>query len=605
MRWRRWLGLVVCALLVPTAAPVGAAAGFANPAFRTTWQVGEDLAPNFWGSLANARDGQQEQYTEAHGGARLVQYFDKGRMELTNGRQTNGLLATELITGKLQLGDTTFENRAPAAISLAGDPDNAGPTYAALSGKAAPLVAPTHATPGTVVNVDVSASGDISTGDSPASQSGPIVMSAYDAATQHNVPAAFASFREHVGLLSIGYALSEPFFATVNVGGAPKMVMIQPFERRVLTFTASNTPAFQVEFGNIGQHYYAWRYGGNAPPLPPSIVTGDPAQAARQFLPLDASVTDARAVDLDGNGQTTAALIVAEASTTGPLHSQIALFIVKQGSTWNLAYRTPPDEYASVAIDAIPKSASHPAFVIANWHLCGANCSRGGHTVIRWDGGGKVSVILDGQDDRGYLTADAATGTVKLAGPVYRSQDARCCPAYQYTRMWVWQGTDLHADAFTIFNLSGSSAGTPPAWLTQVGPGLFLSFVPLTADPPSASGLAQLFGGQVSVRDSQGQTCTAQGASLAATFAGLPSHAVYGLWLDGDQYRAVVGTSSGGAGKTPATQADGCTVGGDGVDGYTLTLVATTGGGWQITAIEAIPHAFKIAPDTAIVVPPV
>jgi hypothetical protein len=36
-----------------------------------------------------------------------------------------------------------------------------------------------------------------------------------------------------------------------------------------------------------------------------------------------------------------------------------------------------------------------------------------------------------------------------------------------------------------------------------------------------------------------------------------------------------------------------------------VTLVGATGGGWQITAIEAVPHAYQTAPDTAIAVPPV
>jgi hypothetical protein len=29
----------------------------------------------------------------------------------------------------------------------------------------------------------------------------------------------------------------------------------------VLTYNPNNDPAFRVEFGNIGQHYYKWRYG--------------------------------------------------------------------------------------------------------------------------------------------------------------------------------------------------------------------------------------------------------------------------------------------------------------------------------------------------------
>jgi hypothetical protein len=36
---------------------------------------------------------------------------------------------------------------------------------------------------------------------------------------------------------------------------------MQCFERRCLTYTPGNDPAWQVEAGNVGQHYYAWRYG--------------------------------------------------------------------------------------------------------------------------------------------------------------------------------------------------------------------------------------------------------------------------------------------------------------------------------------------------------
>ena len=46
---------------------------------------------------------------------------------------------------------------------------------------------------------------------------------------------------------------------------------MQIFERRVLTYTAANTPSFQVEMGNVGQHYYQWRYPPNAPPIEPPL----------------------------------------------------------------------------------------------------------------------------------------------------------------------------------------------------------------------------------------------------------------------------------------------------------------------------------------------
>ena len=39
---------------------------------------------------------------------------------------------------------------------------------------------------------------------------------------------------------------------------------MQCFERRCLTYTPANPAGWQVEAGNVGQHYYQWRYGGSA-----------------------------------------------------------------------------------------------------------------------------------------------------------------------------------------------------------------------------------------------------------------------------------------------------------------------------------------------------
>src|SRR5215203_3745043 len=47
---------------------------------------------------------------------------------------TNGLLVVELVTGNLQAGHLTFEQRAPAAVNVAGDPDDpTGPIYATFN----------------------------------------------------------------------------------------------------------------------------------------------------------------------------------------------------------------------------------------------------------------------------------------------------------------------------------------------------------------------------------------------------------------------------------------------------------------------------------------
>ncbi|MDQ6832686.1 MAG: hypothetical protein M3008_04750 [Chloroflexota bacterium] len=258
------------------------ARAFASAAFAQQWQAGEAIAPNAWGPLATAHDGQLEPYVEASGsppcppnrpgpcsqaeaqGRRLVQYFDKARMEQSRsgGPVTNGLLAMELISGRMQRGDTTFDQRTPAAIAVAGDPDNPGPTYAQIRANTASLLDPAGAAIGDPTTRALSAEGTLRTLPAGGSDA-QAAIAAYDGNTQHNLPAAFAAYRNRVGLATIGLAISEPFWSNVRVAGIARDVLVQAFERRVLTYTPANPAPFQVEMGNIGQHYYRWRYPGS------------------------------------------------------------------------------------------------------------------------------------------------------------------------------------------------------------------------------------------------------------------------------------------------------------------------------------------------------
>ena len=264
--WIVGIGGVVLVLLGMVAFPVGAA-GFATPAFQTQWVAGEAITPNFWGPLTTSNGGRTEYYKDAAAGQRTVQYFDKGRMEWTDppGLVTNGLLPVEMIRGRVQFGDDTFVSKPPPNIAIAGDPSNAGPTYATLGGRASGILAPAPVKTGAPVTAVMSATGDISQG-SPAPGA---TLSGYDAVTQHNVASVFANYRNRAGLATIGLAISEPFSAGFIVSGQPKQVVVQVFERRVLTYTAANTPAFQVEMGNAGLHYFQWRYPPGAPPIQP------------------------------------------------------------------------------------------------------------------------------------------------------------------------------------------------------------------------------------------------------------------------------------------------------------------------------------------------
>jgi len=58
-----------------------------------------------------------------------------------------------------------------------------------------------------------------------------------------------------------GYPIAEAYWTNVNVAGTPHLVLLQCFERRCLTYTPDNAPGWQVEAGNVGQHYYRWRHG--------------------------------------------------------------------------------------------------------------------------------------------------------------------------------------------------------------------------------------------------------------------------------------------------------------------------------------------------------
>ena len=297
MRDRQRWGCVcgVIALVLIGVMPVEAATGFANSAFQAQWEAGEAITPNFWGPLKNATGGVQEPYIEASLGSsgsgpmnpgqgmRLVQYFDKGRMEINapaSGKVTNGLLATEIVTGQIQVGNSKFQAKAPPAIPIAGDPDNAGPTYADLSGKAAVLLTPTTAKIGNFITTMVASDGTVSDGGGFAGISMSPKIAVFDDATKHNVLDQFVTYRTKVGLNAIGFAKSEPFRTTVKVAGQQQSVIAQVFERRVLTYTASNPAAFQVEFGNIGQHYYQWRYKGVMP---------TPAVVGAAIMPLSAT----------------------------------------------------------------------------------------------------------------------------------------------------------------------------------------------------------------------------------------------------------------------------------------------------------------------------
>ena len=98
----------------------------------------------------------------------------------------------------------------------------------------------------------------------------------YSQETGHNIPDVFWSFMYGQGAVAvgddyqqrqlfdpvfvIGYPITEAYWARVKVKNIVQDVLIQCFERRCLTYTPGNVEGWKVEMGNVGRHYYDWRY---------------------------------------------------------------------------------------------------------------------------------------------------------------------------------------------------------------------------------------------------------------------------------------------------------------------------------------------------------
>jgi hypothetical protein len=301
------LGLL---LLLGIAPAILSAQSFADSAFEAVWKRtdkpvadGRTARSWLWG-LAPFTEAVQEAYQEAPGGTRLVQYFDKSRMEVNDpyGDRsspwfvTNGLLVREMVDGRVATGNSSYSQSTPSQEAVAGDPAATNPncpTYATFQ-----YLSWQRAEDRTGQAVTTIISRDSSTWDDPskAGYAGTTVAY-YEGTLGHNVPRVFWDFMNQTGLVyengayhtrkvfdwlyAMGYPITEAYWTRAVVGGVEKDVMIQLFERRVLSYTPSNPAGWQVEMGNVGQHYYNWRYGAGGPQPPSQTINeGDVVKVA-------------------------------------------------------------------------------------------------------------------------------------------------------------------------------------------------------------------------------------------------------------------------------------------------------------------------------------
>ena len=64
----------------------------------------------------------------------------------------------------------------------------------------------------------------------------------------------------------LGYPITEGYWTQMRVNGQDYAVLVQAYQRRVLTYTPDFPQTWQIQQGNVGQHYLEWRYTMNAVP---------------------------------------------------------------------------------------------------------------------------------------------------------------------------------------------------------------------------------------------------------------------------------------------------------------------------------------------------
>ena len=305
-------------------APVAGATApsFSKPAFQKVWQTTDQLVDTgqarrsfLWGP--SFIDAGYERYDDAAplgSQRRWVQYFDKSRMELNNPYGdpsapfyvTNGLLVVELVSGRRQEGNNRKVDTGNPAnnVIVAGDalsvnPD--APTYKTLRAVAsyddASVAAnrkPNRSGQKATETLTKAADGSGIVGNNPSFGNLPgVVYTFYSPELGHNIPKVFWDYMNQIGpkfdpasqqivngqkvfdwIFAMGLPITDAYWTRVKVAGVDRDVLMQCFERRCLTYTPANDPAFQVEMGNVGQHYLVWRYGGTK--MPSSEPINDP-----------------------------------------------------------------------------------------------------------------------------------------------------------------------------------------------------------------------------------------------------------------------------------------------------------------------------------------
>lgn len=327
-RTARYLALVLCLLAVlpglqalernALSAP---SEGFASPRIHAVWERDDGPVASgkvkrawMWGPGPFYTD--YEPLTGGPEGNHLVQYFDKGRLEINAPNAdpnspwyvTSGLLVKEMVTGAAETGDGNLYKIGPARVPVAGDNVPGTATYAHfthLTDRAPSLAGRTLDR-----NYYLRPNGPDAEVTGGLNQPVPILLPRYEEASGHNWAGPFWDYVNAANrpgnfdwLYTLGYPLTEPYWIIVPINGQQTTVLVQLFERRTLTFNPANPPETQVEMGNVGRHYWQWRYADRHPSALDTHynaeITVGPAPGRAVHLQQSVTVTNTTGTRLD------------------------------------------------------------------------------------------------------------------------------------------------------------------------------------------------------------------------------------------------------------------------------------------------------------------
>ncbi len=315
---RRFASLLLLLALLLASLPTypsRAEGQWADPAFLQLWQrndqpvaTGQVQRSWTWGPGPGLV--VQQLY---NGKPITVQYSDKARMEIADPAGdrsskwfvTSGLLVSEMVAGKVAGALPTALEQAlpPAEIVVAGDATNQdAPTYASFQ-KRLVKVANRGGQPLTLLLDRQGGTVDLAMLARPVAV--PTAnLAYYEPATGHNIATPFWNFLNQRGKVYeagrlvdaplydwqyvMGYPISEPYWVQTTIGGQPATVLVQLFERRTLTYLPTAAAGWQVQMGNVGQHYQDWLQALVNPRLP-TIPASPPLASSDGFLHISGS----------------------------------------------------------------------------------------------------------------------------------------------------------------------------------------------------------------------------------------------------------------------------------------------------------------------------